>query len=179
MRQQQRLAKAVLAVTITVLTLLGGTGTAIAAPEGEGKQADLVLLTEGLKGSGEPISLSVAKPGDMGIQVICTVSGSGPRRTSPEQMYFGVSVICDGAIRNVTMYLYIYRQVSTEGWSGFAARGPDSAVGTPFIVGLSRDDAVCLPASYVGVAHVIVDFLSGSPLHLEGVFGTGSIYVGC
>lgn len=111
--------------------------------------------------------------------VTCYVGGSGPRRTAPDTVYFGVDVICDGAIRKVTMYLYLWYNVSDTGWSPFASRGPDSAVGTPFIVGLSRTDGVCLPAHYIGMAHVIVDFLDGYPLHLEGIFQTPSVFVGC
>jgi hypothetical protein len=160
--------------------MLGGTGQAVAAaPDEKAGYSESALLKAGLKGTGEPLHLRGTTPGGVSIQVVCTVSGSGPRRYDAETILFSVMVVCDGQIRNITMFLYIYRQVSTEGYSGFAARGPESANGTPFGVGVSRSDAVCLPATYVGIAHVIVDFLSGYPLHLEGIFGTGEIYIGC
>lgn len=111
--------------------------------------------------------------------VTCYVGGDGPRRTDRETVYFGVTVNCDGAVKQITMYLYLFRNVSGTGWEPFASRGPDRTAGTLFIVGLSRSDPVCLPANYIGVAHVIVDFLDGYPLHLEGIFQTPSIFVGC
>jgi hypothetical protein len=169
-----------LAVSLVTPVPFAGAGQAIAAPAGETSYPQKDLLEVGLKGTGQPLPLTATKPDGMSIQVICYVSGDGPRRWSAERITFGVSVLCDGAIRNVTLYLYVFRQVSDSlPYSGFASRGPESAVGTPFIVSVNRDDPVCLPADYVGVAHVIVDFLSGYPLHLEGVFGTGEIFIGC
>lgn len=176
---ESRIRKAALAATLVASMLLAGAGQAIAAPV-DAPYPHKALLQAGLNGTGQPLALTATKTDGMSIQVICYVSGDGPRRWSAERITFGVSVICDGAIRNVTMYLYVFHQISDElPYSGFAARGPESANGTPFIVSVNRDDPVCLPADYVGVAHVIVDFLSGYPLRIEGVFGTGEIFIGC
>lgn len=131
-----------------------------------------------LAAKGATPSAGATGPGASLAAVTCYVGGSGPRRYSSDTVSFNVTMTCDGAIRQATMYLYMFRNVAGD-WSPFASRGPDSAVGTPFIVGLNRTDAVCLPAEYIGVAHVIVDFRDGYPLRIEAIFQTPSIYVGC
>ena len=111
--------------------------------------------------------------------VTCTVSGSGPRRYDQQTIYFGVTLLCNGKIQQAAMRLFMYRNVAGTGWELFKAGDLERAPGTPFIVGLTRSDPVCLPANYIGMVYVRVDFLAGNPLTEEVVFATNSTFVGC
>jgi hypothetical protein len=112
--------------------------------------------------------------------VNCLVSNDGPRRISAESIQFGVLMNCNGAIRRATMFLYLFRRLSaSDPWAAVASRGPE--VFTQNLAGttVTRTDAVCLPAEYVGVLDITVEFLDGSPLVIRSIFATTNVFIGC
>jgi hypothetical protein len=115
--------------------------------------------------------------------VTCLVSGSAPHIAggtgSTAQINTSVLVSCDGEINEITISIWLLSSFDNESFTTSANRLNERSRFSPFGVGATTSQGLCLPQYWVGLAYIWVKFKDGTPLEDGGWFGTESVYLTC
>lgn len=123
-----------------------------------------------------------AGPTPQDTSTTCFVDGAAPFNPDPQNpqtISTDIELDCTGAIARATISLWLLDSLDGVNFSTLANNLNNHAAGTPFIVGATGFQSVCISQFYVGFADVDVVFLSGSPIEEEAQFETDTISLPC